>query len=70
MAKWKIMDERDEINHNRERKEWKYMNLIKARPYAPPIIRKENCRLISIQKYGGTGILFLETELIIIWTYY
>ena len=27
MEKWKRMDERDEINNNRERKEWKWMEI-------------------------------------------
>ena len=66
MEKWKGMDEIDEINNTRERKEWKtnkkemYGNLIKARPCAPSIIRKESYLLISIyiKKYGGTGNFF------------
>ena len=54
MEKWKGMDEIDEINNTVERKEWKtnkkemYVNLIKARPCAPSIIRKEYYLLISI----------------------
>ena len=27
MEKWKRMDERDEMNNNRERKEWKWMEI-------------------------------------------
>ena len=62
MEKWKRMDERDEINHNRERKEWEIDgNLIKAWPCAPSIIRKEYYLLISIYvlKYGGTKLTII-----------
>ena len=72
--KWKGMDEIDEINNSRERKEQKtnkkemYGNLIKARPCAPSIIRKEYYLLISIYvlKYGGRRKFFLGTKLTII----
>ena len=74
MEKWKGMDEIDEISNTRKRKEWKtnkkemYGNLIKVRPYAPSIIRKEWYLVISkhvfmFKRMEEQGIFFIETEL-------